>query len=142
MITLIPTLLMFPLLVGQLIIVVFLFKFWRQSFWWLMLGGCLCNLVAFYLQASSLSLNPLDRYRLPLIYPVFIDVRSISVALAGLFLSTLGLALCGAFLYKLKNRIEQLDQMMLARSREFEKYTSESGNGGRLALTGQAECSS
>lgn len=112
MISPVPNLLMFPLLVGQLIVVVLLFKFWRNSFWWFMLGGCLSSLLAFFLQASRFSLTPDSCYGYYKIIPmVLIDINGAIWALIGMFFTTMGFALLGMFIYRQRNRIMEFDRM-------------------------------
>lgn len=118
----IPGLLIFPLLMVQLITMVGLFKFCRHPFWWLMLGGILFTLAAFYLQARRFSYRPGPGISFLIIDPyqvLRIDSNSALCALAGLLLSTIGFALLAVLLYQLQNRIRELDLIVLAGSDEL-----------------------
>lgn len=121
MYVLIPSVLLFPILVAKLMVVVVLLKFWRKAFWWFFLAGKVLYLAGYALQALRFSLN-LEGLtaRNYLFAVVMLDGRGGIANTTGAFLFTCGFALCAAHLYQVRRRMEDLETITTALAKRLE----------------------
>lgn len=128
---LVPSLLLFPVLVAKLVVVVVLFKFWRRAFWWFFLGGTVFYLAGFCLQAATLSLESLSFTPAVPVLVTRIDGRGMWAGTLGAFLFTCGFALCAAHLYQMRRRVGELEMIVAALSERRGEPSVDRGGEGR-----------